>query len=413
MKSKKLHYGWLITIFASALLAIRALPYYAFGVFIIPLTTEFGWERGALSTALAMTTLIGGCLSLITGALVDRYGPRILLTISGLVSGAGFLLMPYVSSLWQVYLIWGGLLSIGVACCYVPIISTIPRWFSKRIGMATAITLSGFGIGGMFWPPLVRWLISAYDWRRAFLVSGLITMITMIILAQFLKHSPQRAGLRPYGETGDAEDEPRQSHATRGVSFKRAIKSAPFWLLGGSIAAFFFCVQAILAHITPHAEDTGITAIVAAVILSVVAAGSIAGRLFMGFASDRIGARRGLVVSLIPMTLALLSLIFIKEVWTFYIFAGVFGITYGAVAPLQTTLTAELFGLRSLGLILAGITLFGTLGGAIGPPLAGTIFDTTGNYRWALIICVVLSGLAALLSLILLRTKEVLPPATE
>jgi OFA family oxalate/formate antiporter-like MFS transporter len=306
MELKKLHYGWLTAIFASALLATHALPYYAFGIFIIPLTTEFGWDRGALSTALAMTTLIGGCLSFVSGALVDRYGPRILLTVAGLTSGAGFLLMPYISSLWQVYLIWGGLLAIGMACCYVPLITTTPRWFTKRIGMATAIALSGFGFGGMLWPPLIRWLISAYDWRRAFLVAGLITLITMITLAQFLKHSPQRAGLRPYGENGSAEDEPRQVTVTGGVPFKRVIKSAPFWLLGGTITAFFFCVQVIIAHIAPHIEDSGISAIVAAVILSIVAAGSIVGRLFMGFASDGIGTRRGLVASLIPMTLALL-----------------------------------------------------------------------------------------------------------
>ncbi len=413
MKLKKLHYGWLITIFASIMLAIYALPFYAFGVFIIPITTEFSWDRGALSVALSMTSLIGGCLSLISGTLTDRYGPRILLTIAGLTSGAGFLLMSCISSLWQVYLIWGGLLAIGLACSYIPLITTIPRWFTKRRGIATAIAVSGFGIGGMFWPPLVRWLISAYDWRRAFLVVGIITLIIMTTLAQFLKHSPQRAGLKPYGESTSVEDEQPQVSTARGASLKQAIKSARFWLLGATMASFFFCVQVIIVHIAPHAQDTEISAIAAAGILSLIAAGSVIGRLFMGFTSDRIGARRGLIISLIPMTLALLLLLFTKEIWMFYIFAGVFGIAYGAVVPLQTTLTAELFGLSSLGVILAGVTLFGTLGGAAGPPLAGAIFDTTGNYRLALIICVAIGALATMLSLILLRSKEVLPPVTE
>ena len=403
IKRERLHYGWVMVLIALSVLATHALVMYTFGVFLKPLVTEFNWDRGALSGANSMYMLLAGTFAIFAGRLSDKYGPRMLVTLSGLLTGIGFLALSQINSLWQVYLIWGLLLGIGGSCCFIPIMSTIPRWFVKKTGIAIGITVAGFGLGAVITPPLTQWLISTYGWRQAFIVLGLITFVIVIPLAQFMKHSPQRVGLKPYGEIGTLKD--KQSQAAGGLSFRQAIKTSRFLVWGSILFCFFFSVQVIVVHVVPHGIDIGISATVAAGILSIIAGGSVIGRLSMGFIYDRIGSRKALSACLTLVALALIWLLFAKEIWGLYIFAGVLGLAYGGIVLLETALTGELFGLKSLGMILGGVILFGTVGGALGAPLAGSIFDATGSYSLALLICVILVVLAIILSLILLKTK--------
>ena len=162
---KRLHYGWIIVAIAFGILAIHAFVIYTFGVFLRPLTMEFNWDRGALSGAVSVFWLVIGPLSIFTGRLSDKYGPRILVIIGGLLDGIGFLLMSQVSSLWQVYLIWLLLMGVAWSCFVIPITSTIPRWFTKRRGIAMGLTVAGPSIGGVTLPLFTQWLISAYGWR--------------------------------------------------------------------------------------------------------------------------------------------------------------------------------------------------------------------------------------------------------
>jgi len=394
-----------MVLIAACVLAAHALVVYAFGVFLRPITMEFEWDRGALSVAPSIAWLISGFLAILSGRLSDKYGPRLLVTANGLLAGIAFLLMSQISSLWQVWLIWGLLMGIAGSCCFTPITSTIPRWFTKKRGIAMGLAVTGFGLGGMISPPLAQWLISTYEWPQAFIILGLITLIIVIPLAQFMKHSPQRIGLKPYGENETVKDAQSPVSTTSSVSVKQAIKTSHFWLFGLILACFFFILQVITIHIYSHAVDIGVSATVAASILSIVAGSSIIGRLSMGFVSDRIGARRALSACLVIVTLALIWLLFAKEIWMLYMFAVLFGIAYGGIIPLQTLLTGELFGLKFLGTIMASIMLLGMVGGILGGPVAGSIFDVTESYSLAFLICVVLCALAITLSLILLRSR--------
>ena len=400
MKLKHLHYGWVMVVIAVCVLIAYATIIYTFGIFLRPLTMEFNWDRGALSGAYSLMFLLMGFLSIFGGRLSDKYGPRPLVTISGLFMGVGLLLMSQVNSLWQVYLIWGVLFGTAAGICYVPVTSTIPRWFVKRRGVALGITVTGFGLGSAILPPLAQWLISSCGWRQAFIILGLIPFIIVIPLAQFMKHSPQRIGLRPYGE-----DEQSLTSTAGEFSFKQVIRTGRFWLFGLILFCFMFCLQVIMVHIVPYAVDIGISAMVAASILSIISGTGVMGRFSIGFISDRIGARPALTACLVMVTLALIWLLSAKEIWTFYAFAVVFGPVYGGMISLQTLVSVELFGLGSLGIILGTFFFLAQIGGAVGPPLAGSIFDVTGGYSLALLICVIIGALATILSLILLKAK--------
>jgi MFS family permease len=162
---------------------------------------------------------------------------------------------------------------------------------------------------------------------------------------------------------------------------------------------------AVGVHIVPHATDIGIPEVMAASILSISAGVGICGRLGIGFLSDRIGSKLTLSACLSLATLGLIWLLFAEEIWMFYLYALLQGLSFASVVTLLPVLTAELFGLKSLGVMIGALTLVGIIGEAIGPILTGSVFDITGSYRIAFLICVGICAAAVVLSLVLLRYK--------
>lgn len=402
--NRRLHYGWVMVIISAVILAVLAARFYTFGVFLLPLSEEFEWSRGAISLAASAASVVGGGLSIFIARLSDRHGPRALVTIAGVCHAAGFLLASRVTELWHFYLIWGIVMGIGNACAYLPLMSTIARWFAAKRTTAIGITIAGFATGAIVWPPATQWMIDTIKWRQAFVVLGVISGVGMIPLAQFLRTSPQRMGLKPYGD-----GQPGAIHALEssgGLSLGQAVRTARFWLWGPIIFCFFTALNVLYVHIVAHARDIGIPPIIAASTLSLIAGSSIIARLSIGPISDRFGTRKALAGALVLAVIALTLLVTSPGRWSFYAFAVIFGLGYGSVVPLETAVPAGLFGLRSLGAIMAGAGLFPMVGGAFGPPIAGAIFDATGEYQPAFIITLGLAALALLLSIALLRLKE-------
>jgi sugar phosphate permease len=403
MNLKKIHYSWVMVAMTVAILIVHALISYCFGLFLKPMTLEFGWDRGALAAVYSMIVLVTGSLGILSGRLTDRYGPRPIVTSGGLLIGIAFILMSQINSLWQVYLIWGFLVGVGFSFCLIPVMTIIPRWFVKGRGMVMGIAMAGRGVGGIISPLLAQWLISDYGWRWTFFILGLIAMVFITSIAQFMRHSPQRMGIKPLGGDEIVEVEQSRSTAAEGLSFSQAIRTSRFWLFGFILASVFFCLGTIMVHIVPYANDTGIPAITAASVLSIAAGISIIGRLIIGYISDRIGGRLILTICLILITLSIIWLLFAEKTWMFYMFAVMFGLSYGGFTLLLPVVTAELFGLASLGIIIGAITFMTTLGDAVGAPVSGTMFDTTGSYQLAFLTIIGICTVAVILSVFLLR----------
>lgn len=402
---KRVHYGWVIAVLSAVVFAFYAMRMYTFGVFLVPLTDEFHWSRGALSWASSLAAIVSGPLSILIGRLSDRYGPRVFVTISGILTAGGFLLMSQVSTLWQVYLVWGLIMGTASACAYIPIMSTIPRWFTARRTTAIGIAITGFGMAALIWPPAAQSLITSVDWRKAFLVLAVISAVVVIPLAQFLRSHPRQMRLLPYGE----DSAPGQTISTttrRGLSLREAARTPGFWLFGPTMLCFFSSLNVMFVHIVAHARDIGISPIIAASTLSIIGGASIVGRLSVGTLFDRIGIRKALVGSVSLGVIALLLLVLSPATWSFYLFTIIYGLSYGSFVPMETAVPAELFGISSLGIIMATLGLIPTFGSALAPPLAGAIFDATRDYHIAFVICLALMFIALVLSIILLRLKD-------
>ena len=383
-KQPRFFYGYVIVLASFPVIAIMWGTMYSFGVFFESILTEFGWPRATTSIAYSLAMLMGGLLSIGTGKLNDRFGPRLVMTGCGISLGLGYLLMSQVSSLWQLYLLYGALIGIGMSGAWVPLLSTIAHWFVRRRGMVTGITVSGLSLGIMIIPPIVSQLIAAYGWRTAYVVTGIIALLLIVSASQLLKRDPSQIGQLAYGEEKVALENSKLE--IKGFSLQEAIHTQQLWMLYIMYFSFLFCVGTIAVHMVIHATGLGLSRTGAASILTVYGGGSIFGRLTVGTASDKIGTRRASTTSLILMSAALLWLTTAQDAWMLYPIAAIFGFGYGGFTALMSLMPAELFGLRSLGVIL-GFILFGAeIGEAIGPVLAGHIFDITNSYQMAFLI---------------------------
>ncbi|MDH5695803.1 MAG: MFS transporter [Dehalococcoidia bacterium] len=392
-------YGYVVVLVAFFIMVLMFGTFYTFGVFFKPLSAEFGWARATTSGAFSLAMFLSGLLAIVMGRLTDRFGSRIVMTICGFLLGLGYLLMSQVSAIWQLYLFYGVVIGMGMGGCFVPMLSTVARWFVNRRGMMTGFVVAGIGTGTIIIPLVASWLISSYGWRVSYIWIGAIALVFIIVAAQFLRHDPRQIGQLPYGENEVKEES--LNLPAGGFSLRQATGTRQLWMLFTTLFCFGFCLGTIMVHVAPHATELGISATMAASILAVIGGLSIVGRIVMGSVADRIGNKPPLIINFVMVSGVLFWLVVAKELWMLYLFAAIFGFAYGGVVVLESPLIAELFGLSSHGVIL-GIVAFGyTVGGAVGPILAGRIFDIIGSYQVAFLICAVLGILGIILASLL------------
>ncbi len=392
----KLYYGYIVAAAAGVLQIIMWGLFNTYGVFFIPMHDEFGWSRAAISGARSFSMLVWGFLSIILGSLNDRYGPRIIMAVCGCFLGAGYFLMSQVSTLWQLYMFYGIIIGIGVSATDVVVLSTVARWFKKKLGMMTGIVKVGTGLGMFIMPLAADGLISSYDWRDTYMILGIIALIFVVSVSQLLRKEPGNIQQRP----GIAKrDTPSNIHASQsGLSFHDATRTTRLWLTSIMYLTLWFCVNIVLVHLAPHAMDMGISSAKAAGILSSIGAISILGRLVIGFSSDRIGCRKSMIVCCTIFVISFSVLLMAREFWMLILFAIIYGFAHGGYATLISPMVAELFGMRSHGAILGIIIFLGTIGGAIGPVFAGYLCDTTGSYQSSFFVGIAMGVIGLILS---------------
>jgi MFS family permease len=378
----RLFYGYIVVI--SAFLCMMTIfgLYVSFGVFLKPILSEFGWTRAATSGAFSLSMIVHGFLGIFMGGINDRFGPRLVLSLSGVLLGLGFVLVSQVSTLWQLYLFYS-LIGAGVSGGWVPLLSTVARWFVRRRGAMSGIVLCGTCVGGFVFPPLATQLIAINGWRPTFVILGMIAAV-VIIAAQFLRLEPGRMGQAANGKPDESLD--IQTIPNHGLTLEQALPTRHFWLFFLLLFCSGFCMYSAMVHIVPHATEMGFSPVLGATVLSAMSVISIAGRLGLGAAADAIGGRNVFMISFALMAGAFIWVVTVPEVWGLYIFAAFFGVSYGGLGVVESPLVAQLFGLRSHGLIFGVLVLGWTLGASVGPLVAGYLFDLLNGYIVAFLL---------------------------
>jgi MFS family permease len=318
--------------------------------------------------------------------------------VCGLVSAIGNMLMSQIQTVWQFYLFYGVLTGIGT-CVWVPLLSTVSRWFVQKRSLMTGIVIGGSGVGSVLAPPTMNQLIAAYDWRTACLLMGIITVIVVVVAAQFLKSDPLQIGQLVYRENATAN--PGLKTLTNAFSLKEAVHTRQFWIFFTMMIFYGFAILAIQVHMVPYATDLGISAASAAAILATAGGASIIGQMGLGSIGDKIGNKRAFIIGIVLVSLAIVGLTLNHEVWIFYLLAAIFGLGLGTCGTQESPLVAWLFGLASHGLIYGILCFSFSVGAALGPALFGYVFDITGSYQIAFLlgICLTIFTILLIISL--------------
>ncbi|OED36360.1 hypothetical protein AB833_27440 [Chromatiales bacterium (ex Bugula neritina AB1)] len=353
---------------------------FSYGVFFGYLESEFSWSRTLLSSASSIAFFCMGVLAIAGGRLSDRYGPRLVLIFTGVCTASAYCFMYFLSAPWQLLLIYSMLVGIGLSTHDVVTLSTIAKRFPRRRGIMSGVVKVGAAFGQITVPLIALALIGSYGWRNAFLLMGLSAFVLLVLAAWLI-------GIKPAG----AQSQYQTVSEKPGLDFTEARGTRQLWTLCAMQFLFFSSLTTVPTHIVPHGMDSGMSAAVAASVLSAIAASSIGGRLVIGMLVDKIGVRRGFLISVVPLCLSLVSLVFIQDPKFLYGFAVFYGFAHGGLFTVVSPTVAEYFGMKAHGVIFGTILFFGTFGGAAMPIVAGMIFDEQGSYLSAFIVLAVMS----------------------
>ena len=414
-RAPRVHPAWIVlgalTVCMLAGSGLRSV----FGVYIKPMEAEFGWTRGALSGAAAVSLLLLGAVGPFVGRLADRWGPRNVIAISLFVLALGAIGSSFIQKLWHVYVMTGVFMALGAGGVALTTGSTVvARWFEARRGLAIGIAAGGMSAGQLIVIPLATALTVWFGWRTSFLWLGIgLLVLVLPVCLGLIRNNPEDRGARPYGATGPAPTR-AEAEATRvagRVGVSEAAQTLPFWLLMGT---FFVCGYTsngmVLTHFMPHALEHNFTAFQASSALGVMGAMNIMGTLASGWICDRFGRRGPLATYYFVRGVSLLFLLYVWNVPSLHLWAALFGLNYISTVPPTTTLTANIYGRYSVGELSGWIFFAHQVGSALGAALAGWVFELTGTYSSAFVSAAVLAFVAAGLAMMIREEPLVARP---
>jgi len=388
---------------------VAGVVFYGFTAIFEPIADELGWSYTQISLAASIRGLEAGLLAPLIGILTDRWGPRRLVFAGVVFTALGFVLLGYTTSLLMFYGAFT-LIAIGMSCATMTVLMTaVANWFHKKIGTATGIAVCGFGLSG-FLVPLIVAIIEIYGWRMTMNIVALGMLAVGLPLSFVFRHKPEQYGYLPDGAVEEpanfANDPGLTQTAEVEVGPREAFKTSTFWLISLGFMYHMLAVSSIVTHVMPYLSSVGIARSRSSLVAMAIPLMSVAGRLGLGWLGDELDKRLVSAAAFAMMGLSALCFGYTSaiNVWLLIPFVALLGLGYGGCNSLRPSLIREYFGRASFGTILGLIMGINSLGGIIGPVLAGWSYDTWGSYQGIWLIFAGLS-IPAIISTLLI------PPA--
>jgi MFS family permease len=408
-KKPRIYYGWVIVgVIMLAGFTQSAGTFNVLGVFMSPITEEFSWNRSTFAGAIGIGSILGGLISPLVGPLVDRYGPRWALVISFAIMGLTFLLMAWMTTLWQFYAlqIIGRMLNIGVVAVATSVI--IPKWFVAKRGRAVSTGTIGLWLGSTFTPLYVQALVSQWSWRVGAAVVGLsLWVVSMVPAALFLRRQPEDMGLLPDGRSpeeasdGSSGSKPPPTPDEVSITLNQARRTQAFYLLTLAMSTGWFVRTGVTLHLISFLIDRGLTPGTATMVMSLNAASGIAGTIIFGQLVDRMSIRKVMTANFAVLAVIVYWMNSVDAIPIALAWAVVWGMTQGGFTSMQQIIFANYFGRRYLGSIQGTTRGIQTIAQAAGPLAAAAVFDASGGYFGIIVaysIALIISAVAVFFS---------------
>jgi MFS family permease len=361
-------------------------------VFVVPMTDEFGWSRAQFSGAVSLGALFGLLVSPFAGRLIDRYGSGVLLSASSAVVGLCAIGLSLTSPIWSFYALYVPGRAVFSSPLELGTSTAVSNWFIRRRPMGLAYMGIIQGIGLTIFPVIAQVLIDGWGWRTAWLAVGIFTLSTGIIpMLLLMARRPEDMGLEadpekgrrtvPTSDVAASGAPPSASNTESNYTVRQALATRAFWLLA-IFSVFGFVVQAgVSLHQVPHYIGQGVPTHLAALTASTFAFGQVPGGVFWSFWARRVPLRVLLSVAAATMSVGAIGTGFSSSLSTGIPMGFLLGVGVGGIHLLLRLTWADYYGRLHLGSI-RGLTLPAQIGGqAIGPIIAGFMYDSTGGYE--------------------------------
>jgi sugar phosphate permease len=415
-----LFYGWKIVWTGIVGMILIYGIRHSFAVFFTPILEEFSWTRGSISIMMSLNVLVYGFLAPVAGTLAERWKVRILLPLGIGTLGAATAGCAYARELWHFYVLFGVLVPVGSVLAGWPIIApAIMNWFIKKRGLVLGIGQMGGGLSFVY-TIFVKYIILELGWRAAFLVlAGMLVCVLYPLYLLFFYYRPEDKGLKPYGsaEMAPATGEEKKMAGARipiarDWTFSQIMRSSQLWLLVLSYALYWGVAgYLVLAHQVRFAEDAGYSSMFSVSIFALFGVTVFLGQM-SGFLSDRVGREKAATMASALSIAALAALLFVRDTshpWLLYVYSICFGYGGGLFTPTIFAGSADIFYGRYYGTV-SGLLLTGMgVGAVFGPWLGGYIYDVSGSYRPAFILCIACIALSSLTFWIAAPRKGIKP----
>lgn len=383
----RLFYGWWIVAACAGIQWLAAMTWmHSYGAYAVMMREEFGWSMSVLSLAFALTRLESGLLGPLQGWLVDRFGPRLILTVGTLIFALGFFVFSQVNSI-TTYFVAFILIALGSSLGgFATLMVSLVNWFDRHRAKAVAWSQIGFSVGGLCVPIIILGL-EAWGWRTMAIVSGCMVLFIAGPLVQMVRHRPEEIGevpdgvvLSAAGERGEHVDYvPQQS-----FTWRQATREPSFWLISVGHALSLLTVSSMLAHLIPHlTHSLAYSTFAAGVVFSFMTGMQLLGLFMGGYLGDRFNKRLICVLCMIGHFIGLLAVTYATNIWWLAVFVIFHGLGWGVRGPLMVALRADYFGPKSFGTIMGISSLIVMLGMTAGPIVCGVMFDIYGDYQLA------------------------------
>ena len=418
---KKIHYGWIIlAVSFIGVLAAQGLR-YSFGAFMHPWEMEFSASRGMVSAISFISFAVFAISQPIIGRFIDQFGVKRIFVVSIILLGITTLLSYYATAIWQLFLLYGIISSLGFGgASGVTASLAVTKWFHKKQGLALGLVEAGFGAGQMLVVSSSLFLIEKFGWRMTDLIlGGILLLFIFPIITIFLKSDPADLGILPFGLDKKTADQPVHNAENTKPTMERKsyLKHRGFWFL---VIPYFICgfttTGLMDTHLIPFSQTCGFSVAVTGAAVSLLAAFNTGGTVIAGILADKLNNRKMLSFIYFVRGLTILFLLlfmlnsewlgyFLNHPWLLFVFSITFGLVdFSVVAPTIKVLASYFQG-PSLGIATGFLYMSHQLGSAIGSYLPGYLFDVSGSYTSSFIIAASILLFASLLSAYLPKTE--------
>jgi predicted MFS family arabinose efflux permease len=401
LAKRGIHYGWAVVAVTFLTMLATSAAMGMPGVLLLPLRTEFGWDTGQISGALALRLLLFGLVGPFAAALMQRYGLRATVGVALAMIVAGLALATRMTTLWQLWLSWGLLVGLATGMTAIVLGATVAnRWFTNRRGLVMGLLSASSATGQLLFLPVAAWLSDHMGWRMAMMPAGVACALCLVLVLLVVRDHPGELGLPAFGETAVVSPPARKAggNVVR-MSFNILAEAAghrTFWILFGT---FFICGLStnglVQNHFIPLCHDFGMDAVAASGVLALMGACDFFGTIGSGWLSDRFDNRwllfwyyglRGMSLLILPYSTF--------SIYGLSLFAVFYGLDWIATVPPTVKLTSQAFGREKAPLVFGWIFTAHQLGAATAALGAGVSRDALASYLPAFIA----AGLACLLA---------------